>query len=115
MEPDGYRETSRALLAKGRDELEKGDRLQASEKLWGAAAHIAKAIAARRGWRHDSHAHLFEVVNRLARETQDDELRGLFAFAGHLHTNFYENWYPREFIEDGARAVEEFVRRLDRL
>ena len=44
-----YRERSRAFLAKARGELLTGDLEQASEKAWGAAALMVKAVAERRG------------------------------------------------------------------
>ena len=45
-----YRNDSRTLLAQGRAELAQGDVRQASEKGWGAAALMLKAIAEQRGW-----------------------------------------------------------------
>lgn len=115
MRADGYAETSKGLVAKAREELAQGDLLQASEKLWGAAAQMVKAVAERRGWRHDSHHRLFEAVNRLADETGDRELRVLFQLAGSFHFNFYEQTFPREFIEEGADRVDEFLGKLERL
>jgi hypothetical protein len=37
---ENYRRTSRELLLKGEQVLEEGDLLQASEKFWGASAHM---------------------------------------------------------------------------
>ena len=58
MTQDGekYKSAGRELLEKARDELAQGDLRQASEKGWGAAAQMVKAVAERRGWRHDGHA-----------------------------------------------------------
>ena len=44
-----YQERSRASLVKAREELEAGDFEQASEKAWGAAALMVKAVAQQRG------------------------------------------------------------------
>ena len=44
-----YRERSRAFLVKARTEFDAGDLEQASEKAWGAAAMMVKAVAERRG------------------------------------------------------------------
>lgn len=115
MRSDGYAGTSRDFVTKARAELEKGDLLQASEKLWGAAAQMVKAVAERRGWTHDSHRSLSEVVNRLAQETGDRTLRASFQIAQSLHFNFYEGVHPREFIEDSIGTVEEFLGKLERL
>ena len=56
MTTEKYREDSRRLLDQARRELETGDVRQASEKGWGAAAQIVKAVAEKRGWRHRGHA-----------------------------------------------------------
>ena len=112
---DGYAAKSRTLLAQASEELEQGELTQASEKLWGATAQMVKAVAQRRGWRHDSHRRLLEVVNRLASETGDRNLITLFQVAGSLHFNFYETEFPREFIEVGAERVEELIRKLEEL
>ena len=107
--------TSRELLAKAEEALAQEDLLQASEKGWEAAAYMVKAIAQRRGWRHSGHRELFQVVNRLAQETDDRELRTLFNVADALHGNFYENWRPKEFVEDGLERIREFLQKLERL
>ena len=44
-----YQERSWAFLAKAREELAVGDLEQASEKGWGAAAMMVKAVAGQRG------------------------------------------------------------------
>lgn len=115
MEEDGYAANSRRLLAKAHQEITAGDLIQASEKGWGAAAHIVKAVAQRRGWKPGSHRLLFEAVKRLADETGDPDLGDLFHIAQSLHTNFYENWEPSELVESGLRAVERFVAKLEPL
>lgn len=112
---DGYAETSRALLAQAKDELASGDSLQASEKLWSAAAQMVRAVADRRGWRHDSHRSLFEAVDRLVEATGDQGLRAAFQIASSLHTNFYENWQSPESVESSVPTIEDFVSRLNAL
>lgn len=115
MQSDGYLQTSKELLSKAKAELVQDDLLQASEKLWGAAAHAVKAIAKRRRWPHDSHRRLFEAVNRLSIETGDRDLTTFFEVAAALHVNFYEVVRPREFIENDLQVVEGFTRRLESL
>ena len=51
---DDYAALSRRLVRQAQEEFDTGDRLQASEKAWGAAAHAVKAIAESRGWNHNS-------------------------------------------------------------
>jgi hypothetical protein len=41
--PERYEEISQLLLEQAQEELEKGDVLQGSEKVWGATAHAVKA------------------------------------------------------------------------
>lgn len=111
----GYAETSQALLAQAKAELAKGDRLQASEKLWGAAAQMVRAVAARRRWRHDSHGSLFDALDRLVEETGDQDLRIGFHVANSLHVNFYENWQSQGYVESSVATIERFVSQLERL
>ena len=109
---NGYAAKSREFIAQAVEELEKGDLVQASEKLWGAAAQMVKSVATRRGWEHGGHRQLFQVVNRLAQESEDPELRQLFQLANSFHSNFYENWMTREFVEQGVSQVQALVDAL---
>ena len=103
------------LLAQAYEEFAKGDFVQASEKGWGATAQIVKAIAQERGWSHNSHRDLYQVVNALRHETGDAELAILFSAGGFLHVNFYENAYTGDTIGDHLRQVERFVDRAEGL
>ena len=106
---------SRQFLRQAEGEFAQGDRLQASEKAWGAAAHAVKAVAQHRGWQHDGHRYLFDAVDRIYRETEDAELRDLFRIANSLHTNFYENWQSEDLVQDGIKRVEVLLKRLEPL
>ena len=107
--------TSRELWAKAQEALAKNDLLQASEKGWGAAAHMVKGIAQRKGWRHDGHRELYQTVDRLAQETGDRQIRVLFSVASALHQNFYENWLPERIVADNLVQVGEFLEKLEAL
>ncbi len=113
QDEEKYASAGSGLLEKARDELDQGDLRQASEKGWGAAAQMVKAVAERRGWRHDGHAALFEVVNQLVEETDDLQLGMIFHTANTLHINFYENIMGRNLVEIGLDQVGEFVRKLE--
>ena len=65
---DYHRERNRHFLSLVDDELNRGELEEASNKVWGAAAHAIKAVAERRGWQHHAHALLEETVDRLVRE-----------------------------------------------
>ena len=95
--------------------LDKGDYSQASEKLWGAAAQVVKAIAATRRWRHSSHRDLREVVGRLYRESGDEELPRLFSVAESLHANFYENYMSGDIVQLHAADIRKLVEKLEAL
>ena len=72
------REPARFLLSQARAELAAGDVRQASEKGWGAAAQIVKAVAHSRGWQHRGHILMFDVVDDLRVETGDADIQRLF-------------------------------------
>ena len=110
-----YQAAGRGLLAQGRRELAEGDTRQASEKGWGAAAQMVKAVAERRGWAHQSHAALYRVVRRLVNETGDEDIRRWFQIANALHTNFYENWDDAENVAGGLDDVERLLDKLEPL
>ena len=77
MQTPTYRAASRELLAQANAELDAGDSRQASEKAWGAAAQMVKAIAQDRGWQHASHPLIFQTGDRLAEETGDEQIIAL--------------------------------------
>ena len=110
-----YSNAARRFLAQARKELDRGDLAQASEKGWGAAAQMVKAVAERRNWEHNGHALLYQVVRRLVEETGDYQLGTFFHVAGNLHSNFYENWLPPELVQSGLDSVLEMVDRLEQL
>ncbi len=95
--------------------LAKKDYVQASEKAWGAATQIVKAVAAREGRELRSHSELHREVARIAGEVGDEEVRMLWQSAGMLHQNFYENWLPGEMVEGNIRDVKRFVEKLRQL
>ena len=108
-----YANAGRNFLAQAFEEFAKGELTQASEKGWGAAAQMVKAVAAMRGWDHNGHAYLFQVIRRLTEETEDPQLATLFLVANSLHTNFYENWLPEELVQSGLVNVRELVEKLE--
>ena len=104
-----YREMSRVFLDQAFAELEAGDLQQASEKGWGAAAQILKAVADERGWEHDHHRLLFVAVDRLAAETGNEAISRGFGSASALHGNFYEGVMRQGLISDYLNHVRAFV------
>jgi len=91
------------------------DHVQASEKLWGAAALMVKAVAASRGISISSHGELFSFVRRLGEEERNPELRRLFSVASTLHQNFYENWLRGDVVREYSEDVKQLVAELKKL
>ena len=108
-----YREASLSYLRDASDALSAGNYPNASEKLWGAAAQMVKAVAESRGWAHNGHRQLFQVVSQLTDETGDTDLAVLFRAAGFLHTNFYERWLPPEDVELAREQVVQLLEKLE--
>ncbi len=88
---------------------------QASEKLWGAAAEMVKAVASKRGVELGTHASLWDYVGKLDRENPGLGLIDLFSYAGNLHVNFYEDMLPPAYVNRGFHLVQEFVSKLRKL
>ena len=97
----------------GLSEVESGDLLQGSEKLWGAAAHAVKAAAEQRGWKHNGHYYLHKVINELVLVTEDERLNVWFDSANRLHVNFYENILNSNQIYDRAQDVLDLIDMID--
>ena len=85
-----YETQAREFLAKSREYLALGDLHQASEKGWGAAAHMAKAVAVAQGWDYETHADFSEVLYQARQITGSSYLRGLRSIANELHLNYYK-------------------------
>ena len=112
---ENYLKLNDKYLKEGDALLEKGDYVQTSEKFWGAAAEVIKAIAAKREIDIRSHGEMHRFITTLSKELNDSELLRCFASAGALHQNFYENWLTPEMVVDYSRAVKSLVEKLKRL
>ena len=108
-----YNTASRQLLAQARAELDQGDIRQASEKGWGAAAQMVKAVAQARGWPHCHHGLLTQAVETLAAETNDDDLADRFAIANSLHVNFYEDAFSSRTVRRHLDQIEVLADALE--
>ena len=97
----------------GLAEVESGDLLQGSEKLWGAAAHAVKAAAEQRGWKHNGHFYLHKVINELVLVTEDERLNVWFDAANQLHVNFYENTLDSDEIDEQAQIVLDLIEMIN--
>ncbi len=110
-----YTAMSRKFFREAVEALAEDDLVQASGKLWDAAAQMVEAVAERRGWPHHDHRDLYLIVERLAGETGDRRLIHLFQYASGLEGNFYENWQPIEFVQRGVEQIREFMEKMEAL
>ena len=106
---------SERLIAHAEIELAKGDRLQASEKAWGAVAHRIKVIANQRGWEYETHWQVYGIVERLADELGNPGLRDLFVYATNLHKNYYIDAVPIPQLEYEISKVKHLLEILEPL
>ena len=113
-EIDGYIRQARVFLAKSRSYLADDDLHQASEKAWGAAAHMAKAVAVANDWRYETHADFNKVMNNARNARADDRLWTLRAVANDLHGNYYlrDEFLDAEAIAAGIDQIETLLSLL---
>ena len=90
-ESERYAELSRQYIERADGYLRAGDRVQASEKGWGAVAEAMKSIAEQRGWNHQGHRLLNDIAFQLSEEWRRPDVRILFDAMEKLHINFYED------------------------
>ncbi len=92
--------------------MNKGDALQASEKIWGATAHALKALAQQRGWNHRFHNHLRAAANYLGVETGRSDWGVIFNALDHMHTNFYEHQFYVDEVRPLLDSAKHFCQEL---
>ena len=78
------------FLERSKNYLAAGDLHQASEKGWGAAAHIVKAVAAANGWEYEHHDQFSSVVMNARQRYRQPDLREMSRAAEALHVNYYK-------------------------
>ena len=110
-----YAELSRQYIARADEYLRVGDRVQASEKGWGAVAEAIKSIAEQRGWNHQGHRLLDDIVLQLSEEWERPDVRLLFDTAERLHINFYEDALATDAITARLGDVKTLLVELEAL
>ena len=111
-----HRERSRHFLDLVDDELERGELEEASNKIWGAAAHAIKAVAEQRGWPHYAHTLLEDAVKRLVYdEGAPRDLLIQYMTASSYHQRFYGQPPAPEFIRAGRELIAQFIQTLEGL
>ena len=115
-EPNGpgavedYRQQARHFQAKSREYLAEGELHQASEKGWGTAAWMTKAVALTYGWEYEKHEQFNVVLNNVRALTGNNRIGELRAMANDLHRDFY---IRRRFLDVGS--IEVGLDRMDEL
>lgn len=109
MPAQDHAQTARDFLAASDREFAAGDILQASEKLWGAAAHAITAAAKQRGLNHGTHRTMINAARRIADERDDERLRSGILAAQHFHSNFYNGTMEDDDIAYDRPLVHRFV------
>ena len=104
---------SRRLIQHAEEMLESGDRLQASEKAWGAVAHRLKVVADNREWKYETHTDAFTVVHNLAIEQDNHRIRQLFSVAHGLHINYYGDVKTTDYLRSEIDDVKELLEILE--
>ena len=112
MQATEHTQTAQDFLAAADREFAAGDGLQGSEKMWGAAAHAVMMVAQERGWPYDSQRHLAAAADRIARETDDDELIGGFVAARGFRANSGIGFMEDDDLARGRHVVRRFVERV---
>jgi len=103
------------FLREAEEFLAKGDYVQASEKGWGVAAQMIKAIATKENLELRSHASLWEYLDKLTEKLQDVELRRLWWTANNLDQNFCESWMTPRDVKYAIEDVKKFAEKLKKL
>ena len=108
-----HAQTALDFLEKADRHFAENDQIQASEKLWGAAAHAVMSVALERGWLHTSHPALKRAAEQLSQEQDDTQIADRFGLAEKYHRDFYhlfmEDW---EWTQDRPKIRELIARVL---
>ena len=105
---------ARRFLERSKSYLAQGDLHQASEKGWGAAAHIVKAVAAANNWEYNYHDQFESVVINARQRYRQPSLLEMSRAAESLHRNYYRRdlLLDAEVIRNDIDAVESMVHTL---
>ena len=103
-------ELARNFLERSKSYLAQGDLHQASEKGWGAASHIIKAVAAANGWEYESHDQFEDVVVKARQRYRQPGILDMSRAAEALHSNYY-----KRSLLLSASAIQEDIEDVERM
>lgn len=107
--PGSHTEMSDRLMVQSANEWTRSNHLQASEKAWGAFAHIVRAISAQRGWLHSRHDQIEAAGTQMASELARQDLLETVRTANDLHRNFYAHYIGLYALASAIGDIETFV------
>ena len=98
------------LLAHAREMLEADDRVQASEKIWGALSHAVSDIAKRREWPlGEEYIDKKDVARYVGEQAGSPRINLLYNSVYPYHTNFHKDEEEPAAIREGIEMAEELV------
>ena len=111
-EPERYNEVSLQYIRRADEYVRAGDRVQASEKGWGAVAEAIKSIAEGRGWNHWGHHLLNDATFQLSEEWNRPDVLSMYDTVEKLHINFYEDSMELDEIESRISTAKNLLGEL---
>lgn len=104
---------SARMLEHAAEMIERGERLQASEKMWGAVAHRLIAIARARGWPYRAHNDAIVIARHIADKADNAQILDLFDTARGAHYNFYADEYDLDQLAERLARIRRRMPMLD--
>ena len=114
-ESERYNELSLQYIRRADEYVRAGDRVQASEKGWGAVAEAIKSIAEQRGWNHQGHRLLNDIAYQLTAEWERPDLKLLFDAMEKLHVNFYEDTMELDDVAASIGNAKSLLQGLEEM
>ena len=113
-EVSDYESQAREFLGMAWDFLSTGNLHRASEKGWGAALHMAKAVAAAQGWEYGTHAEFGDVMYQASQMANNPRIQQLRGVANELHLNYYKRirHLNAGAIRGDLETISEFLEML---
>ena len=112
MEPREHVEEARELLEEADRKFAEGRTLQASEMLWGSAAHMVIALSQQRGLPYRNHNAMKNAANLLSTEQDNPVIEEDFGIAERFHRNFYHGDLSESDITADRPRVLRLVETL---
>ena len=112
---DRYAQLSQWLLKHAQQQLELGDTIQASEKVYGAMSHAVKSCGELRGWNHYNHYWVGLIIDQLREEWDVPELSTGYLAIKALHDNYFEYEMTTVQVQSGIDAARQVVEKLEEI